>query len=941
MKVNISSPFAGKYPSHIVVPFAKGALTDANKVSLTPAQLIQPVIAATWPDGSIKWLHLYTELQPNIEYEVSMDVQTLPVVPDSKLKVLQLSDGDFQIENGQYVAFLDGITGGLTIEGVCEDAGSFLTDERIISWNCEGTVTLIEQGPVCAIFKIEGWYQTVEKRVAPFCKQVTYITFFNDSPLIKFSHATIFADNMNERSIFQLGYKFPSSVSERIKLTSRDLEQKFPNYIDGNIFYVWPGFSDASQSNETDLIEIYKFRYLNTGPLITTRMPDNYLKAWLAQKDTTECKAEYARNGNMQGIAVHNEFALIIDGVDVDVTDYNLNPIGMVINLETEVFGKVAPVNNDIPEFLAVDKICKDMIRGCELSATRFRAFGMWIFGNSHHDELINEYRPSLHRVWSNNHYQQSSIFWLHAFRSGDYEILRWARRATEYYSSIGQVKYDQLAGYYDGNNVHRPDVPETKFHRPGAFYHCKGVLPWGGRDYGMDSNDVDADLIGHWIDPSSLLYSWVIDANLWSRDAYSLWDTNVRSRLYTSGTRRDVNTTLVHAITLYQHTHDDVLLANINGMIAGLISMPLVDQAPGPIWEPTWLERYYEFNPNNVLFNQYVLTTLQTLLPDYEGIWAISLACLAYRMTNNISYLTNLIPTIQRNLKVPAQFGDSWQAYNFKPGPITGGDRHFCYQWPRLSKALQDAGILTWPSEWPEPGNYANGQCRYDKQWDIDARGTHIMVNIPEGVPQFDLMIDATGASGADCQAAHLQVKDPLQNIALDVPRIPISNYVFNKQWRPTNWRVDRQEYVIQTNGLAGIWEVSLGANELALCAPLTEYHEAQYLQSLDKTGTSETQKYQFKICSLYLLKIVDNIVMCKFVARGKKTVSFLNGDWLMNMQLRETEITDYLKLDIYCEGDAFIELQIECEDRYPLLIGQDLDVLRDFGHGFSLLSK
>ena len=923
LTVDLTDMIIEEYPSHIAIPLPKGYLYDANKICLSNKQPTQPVVAATWPDSSIKWIHLYTLLNAHTQYNIEILDESISFIG---LQIIEQEDK--WIIDDKYYLTKNGV---LSIIDICGEAKSLLIDERFITYTFEGTVNLIVNGPVCAIFKLDGWLQSSEKRVEPFCKQTTYITFYHNSTYIKFSHAITFAANMNDHSIYMLGYKFTDCINAT--LTSLDEKQKFPNYIDHETttFYQWPGINDVLPYLDTELQYIYRFSYLNEGPILTTRMPNNYLKAWANNPDTTECKAEYARAANMQGLSLHNDFCLIFDSNEDKITAFQTNPIGIVRNTETEVFGAVSKTELANNGFSTLDRLVRETIRACERSAERFSDYGLFIFGNQHHDEFVNELRPSLHRCWSNNHYQQCSIWWLHSFLSANHEILRWARRATDYYASIGMIRYDQMRGYYDGNGNLISNKPETKFHLPGAFYHCKGVLPWGGRGYGMDSDDVDAWHIGHWPDPSSLLYSWLIDANYWHKDGYDLWDQSVRSLLYTYGRNRDVNTTLVHTLTLYEYTHDQSLLTNIEGMINGLISYPLKDQAPGPFWEPTWLARYYEYRKDNTAFNEFVVTSADTCRLNIELCWGLALNITAYEITGDIKYLTKFIPCLQRVLRIPAIFSgtDPWNMFNFKPGPNTAGDSHFCYQWPRMSHALQKAEILTWDRKWIEPGMYAGGIARFDYQPDIDNRGTQIYVDVTD-TKDFKITIDLATISSGNCQAASLQVKDPNGVIVLFIPRLNITNNTRNRIERESTYQIDREEYTI-TNPIIGIYKISLTANQLGCFAKLTEYSEIQVLQSKNQSGTTEPQNYCCKLSQLNLIRNTEKPIEISINCFGKKSPVVFNNNKGYKPP-NNIIINDLARMDLHCEGDAYIEFSISCEDKYPLLMGISNEELSTF---------
>src|SRR4051812_23438399 len=96
------------------------------------------------------------------------------------------------------------------------------------------------------------------------------------------------------------------------------------------------------------------------------------------------------------------------------------------------VFGPVAAAGAEFPE---VQRAARDGFLGHSRSIERYDDYGWAIYGNTHHEELMNPTaagipggRPSLHRIWNNNHYQQVSIAWRMCALDEDPRILQLAR---------------------------------------------------------------------------------------------------------------------------------------------------------------------------------------------------------------------------------------------------------------------------------------------------------------------------------------------------------------------------------------------------------------------------------------------------------------------------------------------------------------------------------
>jgi len=303
-------------------------------------------------------------------------------------------------------------------------------------------------------------------------------------------------------------------ADKQVVLLTKDFWHKCPKETkispSGINYYAWPRHGELGEADDraTRPELVYKFQCFHVGKLLDSRLPSEYFTALQSQTDTTECKAEYARAANMSGVAIHNEFALAflpstaqIEGRAADdyfarlQQLYEIGPIARVSPTaiaESGVLGPVAALDRGFP---AAQATVRDGMLGYAHSIDRYGDYGWAIYGNTHHDEFMNPAaagvpggRPSLHRVWSNNHYQHVSTSWRLNALSGDEKLLHWARTCTDYYASIGQVRYDAQKGRLDGKGA-RHEGSVVKFHVPGAFWHCKAFVPWGGRDYGMDAN--------------------------------------------------------------------------------------------------------------------------------------------------------------------------------------------------------------------------------------------------------------------------------------------------------------------------------------------------------------------------------------------------------------------------------------------------------------------
>ena len=744
----------------------------------------------------------------------------------------------------------------------------------------------------------------------------------------------------------------------RLALLTKDFWQKCPKEVKISprelVYYAWPKHGELAREDPTATRpeNIYKFQCFHRGDMLTPVLPDKYFQALEEQTDTTECKAEYARAGNLQGASMHNEFALAIvpESADPEQTDeylgklqqlYLSNPTARVSPATVAASGVLGPVAAAGKDFAELDRTAIEGMLGYARSIERFGDYGWAIYGNTHHAELMHpdaagvpQGRPSLHRVWNNNHYQHVGTSWLLWALNGDPRMLEWARTCTDNYASIGQIRYDWKWARGDPND---PKLrPSVKDHYPGGFYHCKGLLPWGGRDYGMDENDVDAGLTGHWPDPSALLSAWLLDANRWAKDGYELWFDEVK--LPKGGRARETNQTLVHAITAYEFRPSPEILAAIKGMVAGLTSAPIMRQLPGPIWDPTWLSRYHEMFPEDEAFNQYLLETVDTLGADSGGFWTLALCATAYDMTGDRGYLFRHAGTLAR---IPRRlFQDvsgRWQNYGHAPAP--GRDGQFAKQWHRFLAALRKAGISSLETP-DEPGHYLSSVCRYNSDRDVETRGTRILILKPEspGGSFESIKIEASVGSGGEIQATSLMLIDPAGSITLKERRIGISSGPAPHIERPSSRKVAHEKFLLPDG--PGLCTMVFAANEVGIFQPVAGgLPECQLLKNVKISGRSEPVRYRCKFTKGYLVPRTDSPIALRFTARGTSDGSYVaitpargpKGErWLRAGDSVELALDKYPPpwlLEIRGENSSVTQIEVMSSVEEPLLYGSQLE--------------
>lgn len=758
---------------------------------------------------------------------------------------------------------------------------------------------------------------------------------------------------------------FSTTVGDqRLALLAKDFWQKYPKEVKLSpqelVFYQWPRHGELStpDPDATAIHNVYKFKCFQSGDKLDSQLPEEYFHALSNQSDTTECKPEYARDGNLQGASMRSEFALVVvdDGeataVDEHLTGlhqlYLLNPTARVSPqalADSGVLGPVAPANEALAE---TERAVVDGLLGYARSIPRYGDYGWGIYGNVHTLEIMNYSvggrrvgRPSLHRVWINSHYQHITATWQAWGLNGDQRLLQLARVYTDNYASIGQIRYDKGVSEADPNDPNRR--PSVRYHWPGGFYHCKALLPWGTRSFETEATDTDAALWGHWPDPSALLWAWYYDADRWAKDGYDLWRSQVR--LSRTGTRREMNHTLVQALTLYDYEPTDELLGDIKGMLfgierpdgklaAGLLSQSLAAQQPGPLWSPVWLTRAYHLFPDDQRLRDFILKSANETGLSITGIWTLALSATAWEITGDPKYLQRHAASMayirQAIVRDPTGW---WEGYGLGSGAT--GDDWFAVQWYQFVKAWRDAKLAA-PIAPQESGTYLCPSSNVNRPADVAARGGRILIlqNEPGAAGPAPLSIQVANILSGDMQTTSFSL------IAAD--------------GRPT-WseaKTDRGTRIERSSGLgafvkeypgpqaAGLSTLLFGSYSIGVYQGLAGgLPECQLLQARDSVGKNSPVAYMARVSQGWLVPTSEHASRLSITAAGTFGASWVsirphNGArqhrWLIPGDTADSVLESSAGpwfLEIGGPLDGHVRIEIQSNVPSPLLFGRNLE--------------
>ena len=379
-----------------------------------------------------------------------------------------------------------------------------------------------------------------------------------------------------------------------MSLLVKDFWQQYPKEFEVGpnelTFHIWPAHNPPRR-HTGDRLTIHNAGHLwfaHEGPELDFRVPDEYFdpKKGLLPEITVENGKPGVPNAkaiNAIGLAKTHEMLLVLHGPSWEqagVRDLNdtfqFGPAAIVQPqwvCESGVFGAMLP--RDEKRFpkaeRAVDMVSDKIFRQQRID----RDYGIFNFGDSHHNWFWQERRWSLHRIWRNTHHGWGRWPWLLFARSGSKHFLDWAARNARHVMDVDHCHYT---------------TPEFV-----GLPWPRGKLVGGICDYKG---------LAHWASGARLGYNSAADPFLW--------------HYYATGERRGYDVALEHgsallsqprphahregagrttsAVALYQATWDNDYLEFVERHIDALLGTQLHDGS-FPQWEnfAPYLQRYIE----------------------------------------------------------------------------------------------------------------------------------------------------------------------------------------------------------------------------------------------------------------------------------------------------------------------------------------------------------
>jgi len=209
LQINDTSGLDGPWPMIAGLPFPEGEITDASTIRILNGNdeqvAAQMDVAATWKDGSLRWVQAGFTASPQGSYRVEYGVTTTPI--DAGLSVTEHSSG-VTVDTG--AAVYEFVNDKLLPESATMGTTEFLSDSgdgaylvdslgrlsRVAGAAANVTNTIVKNGTSRAVLLREGNYVTSADVVV--AKAQAWFYFSANSPFMKVTHSLIFTVDTND-----------------------------------------------------------------------------------------------------------------------------------------------------------------------------------------------------------------------------------------------------------------------------------------------------------------------------------------------------------------------------------------------------------------------------------------------------------------------------------------------------------------------------------------------------------------------------------------------------------------------------------------------------------------------------------------------------------------------------------------------------------------------
>lgn len=273
-------------------------------------------------------------------------------------------------------------------------------------------------------------------------------------------------------------------------LSVRDFWQNFPKELEAKpnqlIAHLWPAHNEKPirTGKNLSIHNSYQLWFAHEGQLLDFDVPKEVL-GYIQSDDHKKTYHKHAKKTNAMGLSKTHHLLLQINDRNWDKAKvrsmhkaFQWTPTIIcdpqwIAN--SKVFGNIAA--KDKNKFPKVEKGIQGMVSAIKKHNELDRDYGMFIFGDSHHQWKYNERRVNIYRLWRVTHHSWPRWPWLQYARSGDKSIFDYARRNANYVSNIGHCHYTTPEFLKNSGG----GVSNGKM--PGGICDYKGFVPWHAGD--------------------------------------------------------------------------------------------------------------------------------------------------------------------------------------------------------------------------------------------------------------------------------------------------------------------------------------------------------------------------------------------------------------------------------------------------------------------------
>lgn len=368
-----------------------------------------------------------------------------------------------------------------------------------------------------------------------------------------------------------------------LTVTVRDFWQNFPKEFEARadrlLLHFWPGHGETPLRTGDRLSErnAYQHWFAQEGKLLDFRVPDEYL----AMIDSDEYR-EHATIASPVGLSKTHQVMLqpaswnweqsrarsVAEAFQSDPT-VTCDPAWIC---DSKVFGDIAP--RDMQTQGELETTTTGTMRAIARHNELDRDYGMWCFGDSHHNWIWHERRIRLYRTWRQTHHHWPRWPWLQYARSGDKETFNYARRNGRNVVDVAHAHHtnDELA-----------DAPWPRGKLVGGICDYKGFVKWSA-----------GNRLGYNSVADAMLHQYYFTGDRRARDTAVehvnriLEDNNAR-------TSREGSARIVSLVAYYMHTWDnaalDLLERHVDGYVAQQEPSGLIADRPVlSFWTPAFI---------------------------------------------------------------------------------------------------------------------------------------------------------------------------------------------------------------------------------------------------------------------------------------------------------------------------------------------------------------